>query len=201
MVGNTQIADPMARYMEAKKKEDKQRAHQRDEAAKKKAAQEKEKLARRRQKDVKAASKKSQAVAKEKMEKLAAKSERDLAKLDKMRRAIAAKKNAAKGKTASNKRNDEVSTVDALVGSIPGIRMKTASERKAAVPRKSTTNPAAPVKKGAKNTKEEIARRKKTEASLARIAAKSPEEETSEEEMSEPEVEQRPLTRSRRGNK
>ena len=199
----------MARYMAAKKTESKQRAHKKDEAAKKKAAKEAEKKGKRRQKDVKAAAKKSQAVAEGKMERLAEKSKRDLEKLEKMRRSIVAKKNAAKGQRsapklapATGKRNAPQpaasrrasSVVDDIVASIPGIKTKTASDKKRAAPRK--TDPAS-IPKRARDTKEENARRKKTETALARMIAKSPEEETSEEDV----VDIRPNTRARRCNK
>ena len=87
-----QMSDPMAKYMAAKNNEAKQGAHKRDEAAKKKAVKEVAKLARRRQKDVKAAARKSEAVALEKMNKLKARTERNLERLDKMQKGIAARK-------------------------------------------------------------------------------------------------------------
>ena len=183
----------MAKYAAAKKNEAKQRAHQRDEAAKKKAAREAAKLEKRRQKDKRVAAKKSQAVAEEKMERLAAKSKRDLEKLEKMRRSIVAKGSRIAPRSGPAKR---VSVVDDIVSSIPGIKIKKrAAPRAAPSKTKNDSAATATAKKARKTETEETARRKETEAALARLTAKGPEEDTSE---SEDEV--RPYTRSRRRN-
>ena len=118
------------------------------------------------------------------------------------RRQKDAKAAAKKSAEVVKQKIDKLQTkTDSNLKQLEKLRKKSVvAKRKAEQKAKQDVPPKAPKKSRARATKEEISRRNRTMASLARLTAEDPSEDDSEDEEEQRDARKGPNTRSKKGN-